>query len=107
MDIGIFIPIGNNGWLISTTAPQYMPTFALNREIVQKAERCGLDFRAVHDQAARLWREKRILRSQPRIVHPDGGFGGGDDADQPLCSGTDDAAAYRYAAWPRQSTRSP
>jgi pyrimidine oxygenase len=44
MDIGVFIPIGNNGWLISTTSPQYMPTFALNREIVQKAEGYGLDF---------------------------------------------------------------
>jgi pyrimidine oxygenase len=44
MDIGVFIPIGNNGWLISTTSPQYMPTFELNREIVQRAERYGLDF---------------------------------------------------------------
>ncbi len=44
MDIGVFIPIGNNGWLISTAAPQYKPSFALNREIVQKAEACGLDF---------------------------------------------------------------
>ncbi len=44
MKIGVFIPIGNNGWLISTTAPQYMPSFDLNREIVQRAERHGLDF---------------------------------------------------------------
>ncbi len=44
MDIGVFIPIGNNGWLISTTSPQYMPSFDLNREIVQRAERYGLDF---------------------------------------------------------------
>src|SRR5215469_6365787 len=44
MDIGVFIPIGNNGWLISTTSPQYLPTFALNRAIVQKAEHYGLDF---------------------------------------------------------------
>ena len=44
MDIGVFIPIGNNGWLISTTAPQYMPTFELNKQIVQKAEHYGLDF---------------------------------------------------------------
>ena len=44
MDIGVFIPIGNNGWLISTTSPQYMPSFDLNREIVQKAERYQLDF---------------------------------------------------------------
>ncbi len=44
MDIGVFIPIGNNGWLISTASPQYMPTFELNKQIVQKAERYGLDF---------------------------------------------------------------
>ena len=44
MKIGVFIPIGNNGWLISRTAPQYMPSFALNREIVQRAERHGFDF---------------------------------------------------------------
>jgi pyrimidine oxygenase len=44
MDIGVFIPIGNNGWLISTTSPQYMPTFDLNKEIVLKAEHYGLDF---------------------------------------------------------------
>src|SRR5690349_8354555 len=44
LDIGVFIPIGNNGWLISETAPQYMPSFALNKEIVQKAEAYGFDF---------------------------------------------------------------
>src|ERR1700759_230323 len=44
MDIGVFIPIGNNGWLISKTSPQYAPSFALNRTVVQKAERYGLDF---------------------------------------------------------------
>jgi hypothetical protein len=38
MKIGVFVPIGNNGWLISTHAPQYMPTFELNKAIVQKAE---------------------------------------------------------------------
>lgn len=44
MDVGVFIPIGNNGWLISTTSPQYMPSFQLNKEIVRKAETYGLDF---------------------------------------------------------------
>ncbi|MFO1087053.1 MAG: pyrimidine utilization protein A [Reyranellaceae bacterium] len=44
MDIGVFIPIGNNGWLISTTAPQYKPTFALNKQVVQRAEHYGFDF---------------------------------------------------------------
>jgi pyrimidine oxygenase len=44
MQLGVFIPIGNNGWLISTTSPQYMPTFDLNRTIVEKAEQFGFDF---------------------------------------------------------------
>ncbi|WP_160123425.1 pyrimidine utilization protein A [Rhodovarius lipocyclicus] len=44
MDIGVFIPIGNNGWLISKNAPQYKPSFALNKAVAQKAEAYGLDF---------------------------------------------------------------
>lgn len=44
MDVGVFIPIGNNGWLVSTTSPQYKPSFDLNRQIVQRAEHYGLDF---------------------------------------------------------------
>jgi pyrimidine oxygenase len=44
MQIGVFIPIGNNGWLISSTSPQYKPSFDLNREVTQKAERYGFDF---------------------------------------------------------------
>ena len=44
MQVGIFIPIGNNGWLISTTSPQFKPSFDLNRVVVEKAERYGMDF---------------------------------------------------------------
>ncbi|WP_458093864.1 pyrimidine utilization protein A [Roseomonas sp. WA12] len=44
MDVGVFIPIGNNGWLISTNAPQYKPSFDLNKQVSQRAEHYGLDF---------------------------------------------------------------
>lgn len=44
MKVGVFIPIGNNGWLISATSPQYRPSFDLNKEIVLKAESYGFDF---------------------------------------------------------------
>jgi pyrimidine oxygenase len=44
VQLGVFIPIGNNGWLISTTSPQYKPSFDLNNTIVQKAEAFGFDF---------------------------------------------------------------
>src|ERR1700719_931088 len=44
MQVGVFIPIGNNGWLISTTSPRFMPTFDLYRAVVERAERYGMDF---------------------------------------------------------------
>ena len=44
MDFGLFIPIANNGWITSATSPQYMPTFELNKQIVQRAEKYGFTF---------------------------------------------------------------
>jgi len=44
MQVGVFVPINNNGWLISENAPQYMPSFEMNKAIAQKAEHYGLDF---------------------------------------------------------------
>lgn len=44
MDFGIFLPIANNGWIISKNSPQYMPTFELNKEITLMAEKMDLDF---------------------------------------------------------------
>ena len=44
MDLGIFIPIGNNGWMMSVNAPQYLPSFQLNRAIAEKAETYGFNF---------------------------------------------------------------
>jgi pyrimidine oxygenase len=44
MDFGLFLPIANNGWIASTTSPQYMPTFELNKRIVQNAEKHGFKF---------------------------------------------------------------
>lgn len=44
MEIGVFIPIGSNGWLISTTSPRYKPSFELNRDVTQKAEAYGMEF---------------------------------------------------------------
>ena len=44
MEIGVFIPIGSNGWLISTTSPQYQPSFELNKQVVQLAEHYDFDF---------------------------------------------------------------
>ena len=44
MKVGVFCPIGNNGWLLSKNAPQYKPSFEMNKEIVQRAEKYGFDF---------------------------------------------------------------
>ena len=44
MEIGVFIPIGTNGWLVSTTSPQYQPSWELNRDATLAAERYGMEF---------------------------------------------------------------
>ena len=44
IETGVFLPVGNNGYLISTAAPQYRPTWALQRELAQSAEALGYDF---------------------------------------------------------------
>ncbi len=44
MSLGIFIPTGNNGWIVSATSPQYLPTYELNRSVTQRAERYGFGF---------------------------------------------------------------
>ncbi|MFZ5779647.1 MAG: pyrimidine utilization protein A [Pseudomonadota bacterium] len=44
MEIGVFLPIARNGYLISAASPQYGPTFSLNRDVVLAAERHGFDF---------------------------------------------------------------
>ncbi|WP_440708539.1 LLM class flavin-dependent oxidoreductase [Herbiconiux sp. YIM B11900] len=41
---GVFLPVGNNGWILSNTSPQYEPTFALQRAVVERAEKHGFDF---------------------------------------------------------------
>lgn len=42
--IGVFIPVGSRGWLISTTSPETFPTYDLNRTVVQRAEHYGMEF---------------------------------------------------------------
>jgi len=44
LELGVFLPIGNNGFFISATAPQYAPSFAMNKEITLLAERLGFDY---------------------------------------------------------------
>ncbi|MBW9122086.1 LLM class flavin-dependent oxidoreductase [Microbacterium trichothecenolyticum] len=41
MKLGVFIPTGNNGWIISSNSPDYMPTYAFNRDVVCRAESYG------------------------------------------------------------------
>ena len=42
--LGVFMPVANNGWIISKTSPQYLPTYQLNKDIAQLAEQIGLDY---------------------------------------------------------------
>jgi pyrimidine oxygenase len=44
VELGVFLPISNNGWIVSKTAPQYKPTFELNSRITRAAEALGFEF---------------------------------------------------------------
>jgi pyrimidine oxygenase len=44
LELGIFLPVTNNGWILSPSAPPAPPTFALNRAIAGEAERRGFHF---------------------------------------------------------------
>ena len=43
-DFGVFLPIANGGWMLSSTTPRLDGSYALNREIAVLAEDLGLDF---------------------------------------------------------------
>ncbi len=44
LELGVFLPVANNGWILSPSAPPAPPTFALNRAIAEEAERRGYHF---------------------------------------------------------------
>src|SRR5207247_188777 len=43
-DFGLFLPMANGGWILSSTAPRLDGSYAYNREATLLAERHGLDF---------------------------------------------------------------
>lgn len=44
LDFGVFLPITNNGWIISHASPQFSPSFALNKDVTLRAEQLGFRF---------------------------------------------------------------
>lgn len=43
-EYGVFLPIGNGGWMVSTTAPHPEATYEYNKQVALDAEEAGLDF---------------------------------------------------------------
>lgn len=44
MDLGVFLPVANNGYIASTNAPNYLPTWDLNSAVAQAADNAGFEF---------------------------------------------------------------
>ena len=41
-ELGVFLPVCNNGYIVSTTAPQYPPSYAMNKAMTLLAEELGM-----------------------------------------------------------------
>ena len=44
VELGVFIPVGNGGWITSTTSPQLPATYEYNKAVTLLAEDLGFDF---------------------------------------------------------------
>jgi pyrimidine oxygenase len=44
MELGLFHPIANNGWIVSENSPQYKPSWEMSKYVTQQAEKFGFDF---------------------------------------------------------------
>jgi pyrimidine oxygenase len=44
IELGVFIPVGNGGWITSTTSPQLSATYDYNKQVTVLAETLGFDF---------------------------------------------------------------
>ena len=44
IELGVFLPITNNGWIISHASPQFSPSFAMNKDVTLRAEAMGFEF---------------------------------------------------------------
>jgi pyrimidine oxygenase len=44
LEIGVFLPVGKNGFILSTNTPAYYPSYADNLAITRLAEDLGLDY---------------------------------------------------------------
>jgi pyrimidine oxygenase len=44
VELGVFLPVGNGGWVTSTTSPQLPATYEYNKAVTLLAEELGFDF---------------------------------------------------------------
>jgi pyrimidine oxygenase len=44
VELGVFLPVCNNGYIVSTAAPQYPPSYGMNKAMTLLAEDLGFHF---------------------------------------------------------------
>ena len=47
VELGVFLPVLNNGWVISTAAPQYHPSYTMNKAMTLLAGSCTQGLRII------------------------------------------------------------
>ena len=65
VEFGVCLPVLNNGWIMSTAAPQYQPSYAMNRAMTRLAEE--LESREMpHSTELRGGAFQPLIESRPR-----------------------------------------
>lgn len=76
IEVGVFLPIARNGYLISSASPQYSPTYELNRDVAIAAERYGFEFALAMIKLRGYGRSNQALGRVPGSIHFDVRLGG-------------------------------
>ena len=73
LEFGVFLPIAKNGFIVSTTTAQFMPSWELNRDVTVLCEENGFEFALSMIKHRGFGGGNRVLGLRTGLLRIDGG----------------------------------